>query len=222
MTKSNATKVIISIWIISSGLTVPYVTVLSLNGTTCIEDWPDDRDYQKSYTMCIFIFQYFLPLVVIGVAYIKIGVELRKCIGPRQTHAALCRAQRDDARKVVRMLIIVTLLFALCVLPNNIMWIWLVFGNGDSYEHFSDMVEVTNIVLFSNSATNPVAYTICHENFREEFKQYFTCNQRILNNVSSSKFSLSFFKSFRNTEADKSTPENPEEILLIYSKETVL
>lgn len=221
MTKSSATIVIISIWIISSGLTVPYMSVLYLNGTECTENWTA-IEYRKAYTLCLFIFQYFLPLLVIGVAYIKIGIELKKCIGP-QINAALCRAQRDDARKVVRMLIIVTLLFALCVLPNNIMWIWLDFGKGDSYEHFWDMVAVTNIILFANSATNPVAYTICHEKFREEFKQYFTCDQRIFNNLSSSMLSRSVFKTFRNTEVElKTSPVAPEEVLLIYAKETVL
>lgn len=221
MTKGNATLVILLIWVISLFLTVPYVCVLGLNGSSCEESWPNMK-YRKAYTLSIFVFQYLLPLSVIGIAYVKIGLELRKCIGPHQTNAALYRAQQEDATKVVRMLIIVTVLFALCVLPNNIMWIWLDFGNGDAYEHFWDMVAVTNIILFANSATNPVAYTICHEKFREEFKLYFTCDKKIFTDMQSMVFSRNF-KSFRNSNGiEKSTPSNPDEVLLTYAKETVL
>ncbi|KXJ25148.1 neuropeptide FF receptor 2 [Exaiptasia diaphana] len=222
MTKGNATVVIILIWLLSLVLSTPYVMVLGIKGNYCEETWPNTGPYRKAYTLSIFVFQYLLPLTVISAVYVKIGIELRKCIGPHQTNAALYRAQQEDATKVVRMLIIVTVLFALCVLPNNIMWIWLDFGKGDSYEHFWHMVAVTNIILFANSATNPVAYTICHERFREEFKLYFTCDKRIFSNMQTSVFSRTF-KSFRTSNGmDKSTPSTPDENIMICAKETVV
>ncbi|EDO46084.1 predicted protein [Nematostella vectensis] len=221
MSKSQATIIIILIWFISSGLTVPYVTVLELkNGDDCSESWPEPG-YRKAYTACIFVVQYLLPLTLIAFAYLKIGFELRKCVGTRTANSALERAKQEDTRKVVRMLIIVTLLFAMCVLPNNVMWLWLDFGNGNDYEHIWEMVAVTNIILFANSATNPVAYTICNERFREEFRLYFTCDPKIFHTMQTT-----IFKSFREESEDCSQApklfKNSEEVLLVTAKETVV
>ena len=181
MTKSHAVVAIISLWVISGLLTIPYTMVLHLdeNSGQCDEVWPEPAA-RKAYTASLFVFQYMFPLTVITIAYVKIGQELRRCTGEEKTNAALRGTYQKESSKVVRMLIVVTLLFAVCVLPNNIMWMWLDFGRGNDYPHFWNVVAVTNIVLFANNAANPVAYTICHENFREEFKLFITCDPKFL------------------------------------------
>lgn len=41
-------------------------------------------------------------------------------------------------------------------------------------------VQPYQLILFANSAAkfNPIAYTICHENFRDEFRRCLTCNSK--------------------------------------------
>lgn len=190
MTKRHAKGFISAIWLLSALVTFPYILVLRLNKETmsCEEHWPTDVNYRKAYTLSLFLAQYVVPLTVITAAYLKISLEMRKCIhkGKRKSNynnTFLNKSHQTEGNRVVRMLVVVTALFAICVLPNNVMWLWLDFGNGEQYEHFWDVVAVTNIVLFANSAANPIAYTICHENFREEFRHYFKCDRNIFKSI---------------------------------------
>jgi len=228
MTKKHAMVVIIIIWTVCILLTAPYVMVLNLDKATmeCREYWPG-IGYRKTYTASLFVLQYFLPLTVITLAYLKIGLELRACSSVKNAlavNAVLHNAHRNEARKVVRMLIVVTLLFGICVLPNNVMWLWLDFGNGQNYPHFWDMVAFTNIILFANSAANPLAYTICHENFREEFKLYFTCDPKIFQSMAETTITYTRTRLRSLTGNDKKSVQAVEygEILVVDAKETVI
>ena len=234
MTKKHAFVVIVVTWVVCALLTVPYVVVLNLNETTnyCEENWPG-IEYRKAYTASLFALQYLLPLCMITIAYLKIGLELRTCVNVKRRYSVnsvLHNARRNEARKVVRMLIVVTLLFAICVLPNNVMWLWLDFGNGASYSKFWDMVAFTNIILFANSAANPIAYTICHENFREEFKLYFTCNPQIFQSMAESTITYTRSRLRSLTGQDKNISQTVEyneilitdEVLIVDAKETVI
>lgn len=184
MTETHAKLIISGIWVLSAVLVFPYSLVLNLDVATmsCEENWPGDVNYRKAYTLSLFLVQYVFPLIVITIAYLKIALEMRKCIQKRRSGAswnnkALKCTHQQEGKRVVRMLVVVTVLFAICVLPNNIMWLWLDFGNGGHYQYFWEVVAVTNLILFANSAANPVAYTICHENFRDEFRRYFACKR---------------------------------------------
>lgn len=230
MRKKNAAAVIAFIWVICVILTVPYVLVLRLDEESmeCVESWPG-KSYRKAYTASLFALQYVLPLIVITIAYLTIGLELRHCANVKNAlavNAALYQAHQNEARKVVRMLIVVTLLFAICVLPNNVMWLWLDFGDGEAYPHFWDVVAFTNIVLFANSAANPIAYTICHENFREEFKLYVTCDPKIFQSMAESTiyYTRTRLKSLTSSErlGAKSQTVDYAEIFVIDAKETVI
>ena len=188
MSKRHAVMVIMLLWLLSAMLTVPLTLVLRLDASgSCAESWPDP-ELRKIYTAVLFVCQYLLPLAVITAAYLRIGRELRSGLATKRS-SSFQRAQQRETRIVVRMLIVVTLLFAVSVLPNNIMWLWLDFGRGDEYDQFWNVLAVTNILLFANCAANPVAYTICHENFREEFKRYVNCGW-ILGFARQNSFSL--------------------------------
>lgn len=188
MSKRHAKGFISVIWLLSALVTLPYILVLQLDEETvsCEEHWPVNVNYRKAYTLSLFLVQYVVPLTVITLVYLKIAREMRKCIKKRKTSCInrdLSKSHQIERKRVVRMLIVVTALFAVCVLPNNIMWLWLDFGNGEEYEHFWDVVAVTNIILFANSAANPIAYTICHDNFREEFRHYVSCDRNIFKSI---------------------------------------
>ena len=172
MSHGQAFVSIMVIWILSAILTAPYVVVLRLEARTmrCVESWSRE-EHRKAYTLSLFMAQYLLPLLIITLAYTRIAIDLRGRRGVG-SNLSLQAAQRKETRKVLRLLVVVTGLFAVCVLPNNVMWLWLDFGDGQRYKHFRKLVTVTNIMLFANCAANPVAYTICHENFRGELKAY--------------------------------------------------
>ena len=167
----KAKWIIFGIWIASLISVTPYVTVLKKNGETgmCEEFWSSKRA-RKTYTAFLFVFQYLLPLTVITGAYLSIGSELAR--RTRNGNGYLQDLQADEEKKVVRMLKIVTLLFAVCVLPTNVMWLWLDFGNADEYDKFWELVAFCNIITFANSAANPICYTILNESYRNAFKDH--------------------------------------------------
>ena len=188
MTKRHAKGFISAIWLLSALITLPYIIVLRLDEErmSCEEYWPVNVNYRKAYTLSLFLVEYVVPLTVITFVYLKIARAMRKCIKKRKTSCTnqdLSKSHQLERKRVVRMLVVVTVLFAICVLPNNIMWLWLDFGNGEEYEHFWDVVAITNIILFANSAANPIAYTICHDNFREEFRHYISCDRNIFKSL---------------------------------------
>ena len=164
--------IIFGIWIASLISVTPYISVLKKDSKTgkCDEDWPS-KSSRKTYTACLFVFEYLFPLTIIAGAYVSIGWELAQ--RTRNANRYLQDLQAEEAKKVVRMLKVVTLLFAVCVLPNNIMWLWLDFGKAeDQYDKFWELVAFCNIITFANSAANPICYTILNESYRNAFKDH--------------------------------------------------
>lgn len=65
-------------------------------------------------------------------------------------------------------------MFVVCVLLNNILWLWLDFGGVDEkYDRFWDLVVFGNIIMFVNSVVNLICYMILNESYCNEFKDYF-------------------------------------------------
>ena len=164
--------IILGIWIASLISVTPYMSVLIKDDESgrCDEDWPS-KSARKTYTVCLFVFEYLLPLTIIAGAYMSIGWELARRAKHGNPH--LQDLHTVEAKKVVRMLMVVTMLFAVCVLPNNILWLWLDFGNAEKqYDKFWELVAFGNIITFANSAANPICYTILNESYRDAFKDH--------------------------------------------------
>lgn len=171
LSTTNAKWLIVVIWLLSIVPVSPYISVLGIGETTgsCDENWSDDRS-RKIYTVSLFIAQYIVPLSMIGIAYVSIGRELGKKKSTPE-NKFLQNAQNVEASKVIHMLVAVTILFAVCVLPTNIMWLWLDFGNAEEqFSYFWELVAFCNILTFANSAANPVCYSITNANYRKEIK----------------------------------------------------
>ena len=170
LSTTNVKWLIVIIWLLSIVPVSPYISVLRIGKTTgvCDEYWSTNND-RKIYTVVLFVAEYVIPLSIIAAAYTSIGREPGKKNKTGLENKFLQNAQSEEASKVIRMLIAVTILFAVCVLPTNIMWLWLDFGNAaEQFAHFWELVAFYNILTFANSAANPVCYTITNMNYREE------------------------------------------------------
>lgn len=172
-------RIIIAIWIASFALVLPYVLVLKVNPTTshCAESWPEPKQiYSRVYSFAIFFTQYALPLTVVFGSYLKICHELRTNGTPKADGRAQ-PAHALDAEKVLKMSIVVTVVFAVCALPNHIVWMVLDFAENNCAQ-CNTWVIVANMFIFANSAADPVVYTIFSEKYREEFKNLFHQRKR--------------------------------------------
>ncbi|EDO45884.1 predicted protein, partial [Nematostella vectensis] len=164
--KKRAKLAISLIWAFSFSAVLPYALALEVDqNAKCVETW--SSSYSQCYTLFIFVFQYVIPLSVITAAYVAIGLQLRR---NRANLAAAHRRQDRDVAKVVRMMTIVVLIFAVCMLPNHMLWIFRDFSSS-----FDDSLRETlqhwgEILIYANSSSNPIVYSICIEEFRMAFK----------------------------------------------------
>ncbi|XP_072164727.1 neuropeptide FF receptor 1-like [Diadema setosum] len=184
--KRNAWLVIAAVWLIASAINVPtlyYTHFLKYtwdNGVTvfyCFEHWGelDNKEIYRAkeiYSTIAFVVVYVLPLLILLVTYIRIGQTLssRSTSGPGVAIQTTISAQDRSRRKVVRMLIVVVLAFALCWLPFHVYTLTIHWGTGSNRD-----VDFGLLWLgYANSAMNPFIYCGFNENFRRGFRYAFT------------------------------------------------
>lgn len=218
-------------------LVLPYVLALKMKDDYCGEDWPIPVAV-KLYTMGLFIFQYALPLLIIGFAYSMVALRLREQAsllarnrkasgisesaynkaknasankyieGPEeselpsndpsgmyhQTSVKKCpedsstnkssNTRQEEKRlkrttKIVKMLVAVVLLYAICLLPNQVVWLWYEFGSADSWPHFNTILTFGSIMVYVNSCVNPILYAGMNDEFRKGFARILKCRCKI-------------------------------------------
>lgn len=173
VTQSHARYILTGIWLFSAILMLPHCLTLKSDGTQCYEQWPDPK-YRKVYTTILCGLFYVIPLSIIMFAYVKIIQELMRkktCINCE--NSALNEVWNKETAKVIRMFFKVTIVFAVCNLPSQLMWLWLDYGKADeTFKYFWDLLAAMNILIFANSAANPFIYYIFHDRFRNEAINY--------------------------------------------------
>ena len=77
--------------------------------------------------------------------------------------------------KIMKMLVMVVLLYAICLLPNQVVWLWYEFGNLQNWPHFSKLLTFGSIMVYINSCVNPLLYAGMNEDFRKGFCRILRC-----------------------------------------------
>lgn len=131
----------------------------------------------RAYFMTTFVVLYLIPLAIIAGLYIPIGYRLWSREIPGVATAHQKRQNQSSKRKVLRMLIIVVVTFALCWLPTHIMHFMAYFFT-DTYKALLAFRHVETSFYFlshANSAINPCFYIFLNERFNREFKNILRC-----------------------------------------------
>lgn len=177
---------LVGLWIASFLAVLPLVLVAQggSSGTyNCSENWPSLRA-RKTYTACLFVLQYSLPLAIITAAYIRIAVDLLKSgterYGPgrsinnnrRDRNAFLQLARKEDVQ-VLKTVAVIVLVFAICLLPVQLSWMMLDFG-GEKERRIALKVFFKFDVLLSilHSCLNPLVYGTLTRRFRRGYIRY--------------------------------------------------
>lgn len=191
LTIPTAVAIIAVIWILAVAIMCPSAVLLQVreekhfrvllgsgNATRpvfwCREEWPDPA-MRRIYTTVLFANIYLAPLSLIVVMYARIGISLSHAAVPGAGKRS--QEQRHSAwkwkQKVIKMLVLVTLLFALSWLP---LWTLMLLSD---YASLSDLqLQLINIYIypfahwlaFFNSSINPIIYGFCNKNFRRGFQ----------------------------------------------------
>uniref|UniRef100_A0AAG5CUZ0 G-protein coupled receptors family 1 profile domain-containing protein n=1 Tax=Anopheles atroparvus TaxID=41427 RepID=A0AAG5CUZ0_ANOAO len=183
MGKKATLCVAAAIWILGTIISSPmllFFTTYPVDGhILCYAEWPDgpsNHSVQEWVYNIVFMFlTYFLPIGSMTYTYARVGRELwgSKSIGE-------CTQRQLDniksKRRVVKMMMIVVIIFAVCWLPFQIYFIITSY-----YPELTKKPYIQEVYLgiywlaMSNSMYNPIIYCWMNSRFRRGFQQFFRC-----------------------------------------------
>lgn len=183
LTFTNSKLIILIIWVISlASISAPLFPVKRYysNDTTgvssCYSKWPS-RSYERSNQLFLFIFWYVFPLLIILFTFVRIKLYLEKQMKYEwlkgSEHTLLVANHITGIRKALRMLAPVVIVFAILMLPWNIIRLVSYFTEYHLIDNIQIYIVISGTMLVANSVSNPFIYYIKSREFRLEFqKQY--------------------------------------------------
>ncbi|XP_026877646.2 tachykinin receptor 3a [Electrophorus electricus] len=175
---ATATKVVIvCIWVLAVALAFPlclFSTIKKLpKRTLCFVAWPQPSEDPFVYHIIVMVLVYMLPLVVMGITYTIVGVTLWGGEIPGDSSDNY-HGQLRAKRKVVKMMIIVVVTFAICWLPYHVYF--LTTGLNKQLVKRKSIQQVYLSVMWlamSSTMYNPIIYCCLNSRFRAGFKRAF-------------------------------------------------
>ncbi|XP_051947381.1 neuromedin-K receptor-like [Xyrauchen texanus] len=175
---ATATKGMIAcLWILAVILAFPlcfYSTTRAVPPRIlCYVDWPRPADDPIMYHVIVAVLVYLLPLVVMAATYSRVGLTLWGGEIPGHSSENF-QDQLKAKRKVVKMMVIVVVTFAICWLPYHAYFI--VTGLNRKLNKWTFIQQVYLSVLWlsmSSSMYNPIIYCCLNSRFRAGFKRVF-------------------------------------------------
>ncbi|GFG30044.1 hypothetical protein Cfor_12342, partial [Coptotermes formosanus] len=150
----------------------------------CKEQWDSVEDGQ-TYTMVIFCVTFAVPLLSLAFTYTCVGRRLWLRSSPGNADPTRDLAQLRAKRKIIKMLVTIVVLFALCWLPLQTFLLLYYFVPGfDSYQTDEER-KVYALSYFAchwlanaNSMVNPFVYCFMSDNFRADLKDLLSLRAR--------------------------------------------
>ena len=171
----SASITVACIWVFSVIIVVPYGVFLRFVDGECSEIWGTTGS--QLYTLGLFAFHYAIPLAVITFCYARIAIRIRRghhegdniISGTRQ--ARLKRSRRHV--RAVRMVVLFVIVFAICMLPHQVVWLWLTFGKEVRYS--DNLLTFAYMFTFTSSVANPLVYFTHNPALRTRLFAIVTC-----------------------------------------------
>lgn len=145
----------------------------------CMEVFPTPT-LRKAYSLLLFLACYLLPLLFIAPAYSRMIYKLWNDREENSPGSGVSEDPKNRKRKrnVLKMMVIVVLCYASCMMPTYAIYLWLDFGlTGDTPRYFLMLLGFTQIVNFFNSCVNPIIYWCLSDQFSKGFKKILRCNK---------------------------------------------
>ncbi|XP_076618082.1 RYamide receptor [Colletes latitarsis] len=181
--KLTAKKIIVGIWVLAASLAVPTaiahrVTMIRNNQSDVGELKPYCRDINISkplmtlYTGTLIVLQYLIPLSIISYVYARVVLKLWGNKAPGNAEDSRDANLLRNKMRVIKMLIIIVTLFAICWLPQQMYSIFqYLFPKITQYENIHYIWFFLHWLAMSNSCYNPFIYGIYNKKFKMEIKQ---------------------------------------------------
>ena len=117
---------------------------------------------------CFFAFGYVIPLALVSILYGAMIKRLLYGVAPRGNQSS---ESMRSKRRVTRMVVIVVLIFAICWLPIQVIFMFINFGTYPDSTAFVAVQIASNCLAYMNSCVNPILYAFLSENFRKSFRK---------------------------------------------------
>ncbi|KAJ0033747.1 hypothetical protein NQD34_000854 [Periophthalmus magnuspinnatus] len=166
------TCIILVIWCLAVALAFPlcyYSTTTARTRPLCYVKWPHGAN-EFMYHIIVIVLVYVVPLVIMAITYAIVGVTLWGGEIPGDSSDNY-HGQLQAKRKVVKMMIIVVVTFALCWLPYHVYFI--ATGLKKDLKRMKYIQQVYLSVLWlamSSTMYNPIIYCCLNSRFRAGFK----------------------------------------------------
>ncbi|KAI1713479.1 7 transmembrane receptor (rhodopsin family) domain-containing protein [Ditylenchus destructor] len=166
--------IITLIWMVSLLLVMPYAVHMRMayvqkpcDFWLCIEDWAME-DLKSLYGIIVVSLQFIVPFGIIGYSYVRIWRFLNK----RQSLVSERESEHETQRRtrLLRMLITMVVLFAICWLPFNLLNILRDLKMDRRLKpYFSFLFLTAHLISMTATMCNPILYAWMNQSFREEF-----------------------------------------------------
>lgn len=166
ISKKKLKFIIPACWLFSICWNLPLFLLVKYDANLdfCYEDWPPGW-YMNAYSLGWLIMIGILPVTIMSVLYSRVVYQLwvRKSQPVDLPQLAVVRSRK----RVTKMVLSVTVVCAVCWLPNLIAYVLDFYG----LNSHGDVVHTTTVVLVSlNSAANPIIYCFQSKDFRRHIK----------------------------------------------------
>ncbi|KAF4080483.1 hypothetical protein AMELA_G00171820 [Ameiurus melas] len=173
-TPVKAKLINVCIWILSSAIGVPImvmaVTKVTDQGkTVCTLKFPEPDWYWDTVTkICVFIFAFVVPVLVITICY---GLMILRLRSVRLLSGS--KEKDRNMRRITRMVLVVVAAFIICWTPIHIFIIIKTLVEIDQRNPFVIASWHLCIALgYTNSSLNPILYAFLDENFKRCFREF--------------------------------------------------
>lgn len=124
---------------------------------------------------------FLLPLIILVILYSIIAKNLiSKDSAMQKIRPSKPEISLKARKQVVYMLGAVVLSFFLCLLPFRVLTLWIILAPEEKVRNFGlesyyNVLYFSRIMLYLNSAINPILYNLMSSKFRNGFKRVYCC-----------------------------------------------
>ena len=179
---------IAALWVTSLLAIVPLMMVAkSSPGGWCYEDWPSKKQRQ-AYTASLVVIQYIAPLLLIALAYIRIAFDLKfphLFVRTQSKYVSRSVTRQQEDIRVIKTLATVVILFAIFMLPGQVAWMLMDFGDARHKKIAETLFKFYDLSAYFHCCLDPIVYGALMKHFRQEmirsllrvFRVYSCCIQ---------------------------------------------
>ena len=180
---TRITKMVIPlIWILAITLALPPLAFVTLDEEPvgsgdlyCADVWTDKIGH-SAYSIVMFCVQVPIPLLIIIVCNINmLRVMTRNETSIHSLHN----------KRTMGMVLALVLIYAICTLPQQIIYFWGRYGKMPRNRWTEGFVRVSNLLIICQSAINPIIYGRIRKDLKRSFTKILNCCQCFGNQLES-------------------------------------